>query len=199
MHAVAFAELVAYMEEKRQDDSIRGFRLAELVTLLSGRLKDLGEDVKIHSTRLKERLLKALPDLSAHTHGKDIWLTFKEDVASVLKKAWDDDDGGLQIMRTLRSVREDIFAMQSSFDGTFAPDCQKKSVPTSLLAMVQMLLDGANIKANDMEVASTAALSIAQLIVFNCAIASTNGMKLMKANSLGTAETGSLLFLCMSG
>ena len=53
------------------------------------RLEQLGADIvgRIHTSRLKERLLSVLPDLQAHSQGKCIILTFDEDIGSALRKA----------------------------------------------------------------------------------------------------------------
>lgn len=42
--------------------------------------------------------------------------------------------------------------MQQSFKGTFEIDCQKKSVPTSVLALVSMIIDGPSIKKDNKDV-----------------------------------------------
>jgi len=55
------------MEESAQnDDTIPVFKLADLTKLYTERLRQLGIEVsgRIISTRLKERLLAAVPDLS---------------------------------------------------------------------------------------------------------------------------------------
>ena len=58
------------------------FKLTEIASLYKNRLQPLGVTVdnRIHSKRLKIRLLSALPDLTAHVPGREILLTFKEDI-----------------------------------------------------------------------------------------------------------------------
>ena len=45
-------------------------------------------------------------------------------------------------MRAAQVVRKEIFASSFSFDGSFYANCQQEAVPTSLLAQVNMILEG---------------------------------------------------------
>ena len=61
---IAFAELVAYMEEYRQEESVNPvFELADLASTYKACLEELGAAVegRVHSTRLKTRLLSVFP------------------------------------------------------------------------------------------------------------------------------------------
>ena len=97
----------------------------------------------MHATRLKDGLLSVLPDLREHESCRDT-LTFEEDVGSALRKYVNYDSECIWHMLQVFGVR---CSFQSShFDGLFRDHCQQKAVPTSLLALVNMILDGANIK-----------------------------------------------------
>ena len=66
LHGIALAELVAFLEDMRSDEeSVPIFKLTEIAQLYKVRLEQLGLAVekRIHTTRLKKRLLSALPDL----------------------------------------------------------------------------------------------------------------------------------------
>lgn len=171
LHGIAFAELVAFMEEKRGDDCVPVFKLADLGDLYQRRLEQLNATVgnRIHTTRLKNRLLSEFPDLMAHSQGKDILLTFQDDIGDALKKACDHDSDAMHLVRAAQVVRREMFATKLNFDGSFQPNCQKESVPTSLLALVNMILDGASIQHQTqlLETGTTAALTVSQLLVFN--------------------------------
>jgi hypothetical protein len=152
LQGIAFAELVAYMEESREVNGTDAFQLAELSELYSNRLVQLGaksDSNRVHSTRLKERLLKAMPDLTAHNQGKHVLLSYKEDVANLLQNSLDKDDDALHIMRAAKAIRAEFLNKVNDFDGTFGTNCQKVSVPASLVALIRMLLDGASIKDVD--------------------------------------------------
>jgi len=68
-------------------------------------------------------------------------------------------------------VRNKMFEMKYSFNGFFKNSTEQDSVPTSLMALVRMILDGASIKNQSELITSTsrAALSISQLLMFNSA------------------------------
>ncbi|KAG0728564.1 hypothetical protein GWK47_032228 [Chionoecetes opilio] len=76
----------------------------------------------------------------------------------------------MHLVRAAQVVRREMFQTRFTFDGAFHADCQNDSVTPSLLALVNMILDGANIKhqtklANTST--TTAALTVSQLLVFN--------------------------------
>ena len=167
---IVFAELVMFLEEARFEENIAPvFKLADLVKLYESRLKQLQieTDEKVHSTRLKERLLKHLPDLRAHNECRDIFLVFQNDIGAALAKVaeQDDDDDAVQLAHAAKIVRKDLFEKSSSFNGSFRKGCQEDSVPELLLPLVSMILDGPNIK--DQISTTQAALTIAQLLKFN--------------------------------
>ena len=67
------------------------FKLVELAKLYSAKLEELGitSSSKINTTRLKERLLGAFPDLiiSAHTQGRHVLLIFNHATGDAIRKA----------------------------------------------------------------------------------------------------------------
>ena len=167
---IVFAELVMFLEEARYEENIAPvFNLADLVKLYESRLKQLQRetDEKVHSTRLKERLLKHLLDLRAHNKGRDVLLVFENDIGAALAKVvkQDDDDDAVQLAHATKIVWKDLFEKSASFNGSFRKGCQEDSVPELLLALVSMILDGPNIK--DQISTTQAALTIAQLLKFN--------------------------------
>ncbi|KAG0712743.1 hypothetical protein GWK47_002027 [Chionoecetes opilio] len=152
-------------------DSLR-VKLSDVANLYKTRLEQLGATVtnRIHTTRLKDRLLSVLPDLRAHSQGRDTLLLFEKDIGPTLKKACDHDSDAMHLVRAEQVVRREMFQTRFTFDGAFHADCQKDSVTPSLLALVNMILDGVNIKhqtklANTST--TTAALTVSQLLVFN--------------------------------
>ena len=124
------------------------FKLTDNAQLYKVRLEQLGLSVekRIHTTRLKKRLLSALPDLRAHSQGRDIILSFEKDIGPALMVASYHDDDAIHLMRAAQVVRKEFFDSSFSFDGSFQENCQQEAVPSSLLALVNMILEGANIK-----------------------------------------------------
>ena len=94
---------------------------------------------RIHTTRLKDILLSVLPDLRAHSQGRDTLLLFENNIGPALMKACDHDNDAMHLVRTAQVIRREMF---ETFDGAFHADY----VTPSLLALVNMILDGANVK-----------------------------------------------------
>ncbi len=93
LHGIALA-LIVYIDEAQSDEVSPVFRLADLMELYSARLKQLGLEKqvgRIHSTRLKERILAHLPGIRAHSEGRDVLLAFDTDVGLALRKACEKD------------------------------------------------------------------------------------------------------------
>ena len=73
----------------------------------------------------------------------------------------------MHLARAAQVVRKEMFEKMFSFDGSFKQSSQQNAVPQSLLALVNMILDGPNIKHQTQLTNKTASLSISQLLVFN--------------------------------
>ena len=144
--------------------------MADMKNLYITRLNELGLDqVQVHTTRLKDRILAAIPDLKSQTEGRDILLIYDEAIGTALKQACNDDCDALILAKASNIIRRDVFELTQSFNGRFPVDCQEKAVPQSLAALVNMLLIGPNIKdqcAEDKPL-SHGAKTISHLIVFN--------------------------------
>ena len=173
-HGIAFAALVSYLEEFREDrEGVPVFKLVDLAKLYSAKLQELGiaASSKINTTRLKERLLGVFPDLSAHIQGRYVLLVFDHAIGDAIKKACeqDSDSEALCLAKAAKIVRRDLFKTKCVFDGTFPPDCQSKCVPESLKALVNMILEGPSIKKMDLKdmPSKMACLTISQLLAFN--------------------------------
>ena len=150
------------------------FKLADLVSLYATRLKQLGtrEESRIHSTKLKERLLSYLPDMQAHKQGRNVVLIANHDIGQALRKVChhDADNDAVHLARAAKIVRSDMFKVKQNFDGSFGWTCQKDSVPASLLALVSMVLNGPNIQEQSSSSTSQPVLTIAQLLMHNSMI-----------------------------
>jgi len=88
VHGLVLADLVEYIDASRSEtDAVPVFKLKDLQKLYTERLEQLGVFVegRVNATRLKNRILAALPDLQAHKQGRDVLLVFKEDVGEVFQ------------------------------------------------------------------------------------------------------------------
>ena len=92
-------------------------------------------------------------------------LAIEEDIGTALSKACelDSHNEAIHLAREEKSVRRHLFEKIKLFDG-FPVGCQKESVPSILLALVNILLEGPSIHDNN-EASTSAALSIGMLYV----------------------------------
>ena len=167
LHGIAFAELVAFMEDFHMEQNISPvFKLADLAKLYQTCLEEFGGSTRsrVHTSRLKHRLLLAFPDIRAYMQGRSVMLTFDDDIYAALKKACDhdSDDDAMHLARAARVVRKEMFDWKFTFTGSFG---EHDSVPHSLLALVNMVMEGPNIK-HQYRANTKAAVSISQLLIF---------------------------------
>ena len=175
--SIALAELVSFLEEFRSDsDDKPVFKLSELSRMYASRLEQMGVDVsqRVHSTRLKERLIQQCPELTSYKDGREVLLAFNEDIAAVLKKTTESniDSEAMLIAKTANIIRRDLLNMEKSkFRGKFEANCQEASVPQSLRSLIKMITGGASIKTQSSNIVENqAAFTVSQLIRFNSVV-----------------------------
>ena len=172
-HSIALAELISEIQNaKTEEPHTTVFKLLDLRKEFCKRLKLQGitaENPEIHSTRLKEKLIEAIPGLIAHIKGREVLLAFEEDIASLISHALpgENNNNALCLERTANIVREEMFNESSSATGSATQSCQKGSVPQALLSLVSMIPEGPNAKRQLTGKPSQAALTLAQLLKFN--------------------------------
>jgi GTPase SAR1 family protein len=115
---IAFAELVAYIDENRSQDAVTVFKLAELSALYQERLQHLGVNIsgRTQSTRLKNRVATHYLDMKAFTKGRNVLLSFDADVGDVLHNMHKDF---ANLAETERVIRKEMFSMPANFEGSF--------------------------------------------------------------------------------
>ena len=158
------------LEDCRIDDTNPVFKLSELTKMYTERIQQMGEEVtnRVHSTRLKRRILAYCPGLTEYRDGGSVLLAFDQDIANILNihKNKNDDDEAIILAQVAKIVRRDMLKMErTSFNGNFTIDCQEKALPRSLISLIEMILGGPNIinqSSNIIE--NQAALTIGQLI-----------------------------------
>ena len=76
------------MEDLHKEESVAPiFKLKDLAHMYTIRLKQLGvtTENRIHTSRLKNRLLYVIPDLKACSQGRDVILS-DEDISTAIRK-----------------------------------------------------------------------------------------------------------------
>ena len=174
LHRIAFSELVTYIEEMvtHSSDKKFVFKLSDLIKLYSQSLETLGITLqnKIHSTRLKNCILSQFPDMNCFPDEREVIMAFNDDIGQVLSSSVSTnyDNEGYILAEAAKIVRRDMLkTTQQPFSGGFAENCQEHYVPSSLKAMVTMILRGSNIDRVDNPYFNQATLTISQLMIFN--------------------------------
>ncbi|CAH0381202.1 unnamed protein product [Bemisia tabaci] len=171
--AIAFAELTSYVQDlilEQESTTIPVFNLKKLVTLLENRLEQLtGLRKFVHSTRVKNMLLKVIPGLTAFNQGRDVLITTNKDVGEALRKAckFDSESDLINVGKLIRKIRLQSFEAQSVKVCSLDDESQANCVPPLLLALVKMLLYGPNCQQQAENHSRQEALTLAQLISFN--------------------------------
>ena len=76
-------------------------------------------------------------------------------------------DDAMCLLKTPKIIRQDLFGSNSLFNGNFDCRSQESSVPKSLLVLLRMILDGANINSGFSFATNQTVLSVVHLIKFN--------------------------------
>ena len=125
------------------------------------------KDFKANSSRLKDKLCEYIPHLEGYQQGRNVLMTFRGDIGQALADACQERvTNAVTLARAAEIVREEMFQNEQAFDGSLPIDCEEKFVPSSLLTLVKMVLEGPSIKYQSLN-ANGAALSLAQLIKYN--------------------------------
>ena len=140
--------------------------LSELVKFYQCKLKEVGaKSGKTNATRLKERVLEAVPDLTGHPEGRDVIQASRHDIGGIMTEVKRRDSDAWCLARAVHIVRKDILKVDNSFNEKFSSECKKNSIPASLLSLVGMLIKGPTTKIDPSN--NQACVSVSQLIVFN--------------------------------
>lgn len=102
----------------------------------------------INSTGLKDRLLAQTPELSTFTEGKEVKLGFSRNIGAALNfaKTHDHDAEAMYLAKAAMLVRKELFCKKQCVNGAFDAHSQRSEVPELLLALVDMILEGLNVK-----------------------------------------------------
>ena len=139
--------------------------LPKLVKNYQCKLAEVGaESGKTNATRLKERVLEAVPDLTSHPEGREAILASRHGIGGILTKPKRRDSDAFCLARGAHIVKKDILKVDNSFNGKCSPECQKNSAPDSLLWLVGMLFNGPITKIDPSN--NQAFVSVSQLTVF---------------------------------
>ena len=111
---LAFAELIAFIDESLQVEEPAVLKLSDLVKFYSSNLSELGgEQPRINATRLKTRVLAAFPDLTAHAQGREVLLVLSHEIGGVLLEAKNRDSEAFSLAKAAMIVRREILQVKT--------------------------------------------------------------------------------------
>lgn len=163
------SQLLSFIEEERESKSMSLFKMSELCKVYDSQFRELhcSYNKKVHTTRLKERLLHMVPNLQAQRQGKETVLIFDTDVSSLLNFARTLDDDAFHLARAAQIVRKDILSKDYCFDGTVKASADV--VPESLRALTGMIMHG-NVSGSTLTEISNkqkSVSSVSEVLMFN--------------------------------
>ncbi|KAE8739201.1 hypothetical protein FOCC_FOCC015307 [Frankliniella occidentalis] len=186
---IAFADLVIYIEGKLNVKSEYVFDMSDIMRMYKSRIADLQktneENVNLlHSTRLRTKILDYFPELVAEKWGKKYILRRRTANLMYNISSENQDEDAVAYHRFALSLRKCIDTLNLTFDGKFDENCEEKSIPGPLLAVMSTLLYGSS-TFNPCN-ASRPLLTICQLIILNCQKSAPTGHSVRHKRSLET-------------
>ena len=171
IHGQSLAELASYIEQAASQDTTRVFKLTDLAIIYRDRIRELGGHApdRVHATILKNRLLGQVPGLKQFKDKKNCYLTFEENVGSMLKTFCENDfdDEAFILFEAAKILRRDNFAKSNDeFKGTFSKTTQHEFITLSLKSFIDHLLQGNKINRYHKHL-EQATLTISQMIMQN--------------------------------
>ncbi|KAK3910268.1 Chromosome-associated kinesin KIF4 [Frankliniella fusca] len=168
---LAFADLHTYIFTSlgRPDARYHRFKMSDLTRMYMQKLAELeGTSMEnmthVHTTRLRERIIAQFPELVEEKIGREYHL-ISQAALQTLVKSVDRDEDAIAFRRVVLSLRDEMAAATSEFTGEFTPDCQEKSIPSALLAVISSILYGPS--AVGVSRASQPVLAACQILMYN--------------------------------
>ena len=117
LEGITIAEIEQYVRHciEMESEVVPVFYLKDLKSLYNERLTFHGCSTNFeHSTRLKEKILKRIPELTEHKLGHDIILTLKEGSGEAIFQSCDLLDDGMCLARAANIIRKEILTNQDN-------------------------------------------------------------------------------------
>ena len=140
MEGIVLAEIIEYLRDtRRYSDIIPVLNLSDIKAMYCKRLEEYGtpaELVKnVHSSRLKSKILNRMPELAEHRKGKDILLTFREEVGKAIFGACQHsyEEDGICLSKAAEIIRKQVDDHGRNTKNLLIDGCEEKSVPLSLV------------------------------------------------------------------
>ena len=166
LKARAFADLVNFIEDQRGTGV--ALSMASLNDMYEKRLSSLGYSSSSHTTRLRENIVRIIPDITEVQKSNGWDLVFNEDLSKVVNDMSKQASSKMiTLANAAKIIRAETLAKKQYFTGSFSRSSEEESIPEILKVFLHMLLDGPGIEENpSTPISSKIVSSIGQLIVF---------------------------------
>ena len=109
---------MAYIENFRDDIYTASVfsmtSLSRLYTLLLSQFGLTNAKVHVHSTRRRQKIEAAIPDLTCTSQGRNVIRLFDKDLGNALKKVYSSDSEALQLVKAAQIIRKELFQKKSN-------------------------------------------------------------------------------------
>ena len=171
---IALAEVMYFIEETitvSKEGDVPVFRLQELVQMYKEELRSYGlNDIAdyVHVTRFKYKILQLVPCLRESKAGKFILLTLDKDLGKALFEVCmsSAEGNGITLAKAAHIIRSYLFENDEIFDGDVSPHRRTNSIPTCLVQLIGLILEGGGLNQQNTRVIRICE-NIGQLIRFN--------------------------------
>jgi len=101
----------------------------------------------INTTKLKDRLLSHFPDMRAQRCVKHVLLALDDEIGSAISVACQQrfDEDAVYLTKAANIVWRDLFSSTFRFNNSFSENCQQNAVPSNLVLLIDMILEGPSI------------------------------------------------------
>ena len=90
-----------------------------------------------------------MPELEAHTKGRDVLLIFEKDIGPAIAFACDYNDT-MHMAKTAEMIRCQLATKKTTFSGSLVSEDIDDSIPPPLLQLVKMIEHGPDIKSQSL-------------------------------------------------
>ena len=166
--SITLSKIASYLFDKESESPGTIYIAKELELMYITLFKFHDVNVNSHVSRFADSLVEAAPGLRNRTVNKKVTVFFESTIDMLLKDHIDIISEPNEFARSIKDVvipiRNSMKMIHNKFDGTFAVECQKDSVPIQLLVLISMLVDGTGI---DNQGFSQETMTISQLVMYN--------------------------------
>lgn len=159
-----FQEIAVQIENSRGSAKLEFIKMSQLAKTMSERIYQMGfDDCVIHSSRLKDQLLVAVAGLRADKVGREVFLSFDENVKHLISFAIENDINSDEkiLARATELLRKTYIDKETVFSGSLNTNfTAETTVSKTLTSFLSALIDGHGTYSKIAE-------NIAQIIQFN--------------------------------